>query len=108
MFRDIKRGRNSVPENEDSDTCRRQEDGTAEPIRKEVSRGREVKKKKSKKRKSKAGKAKKAIERRKTNIKEKRNSSPIRWSCSILSIKMVQVEKVKIGRTTGGMSVSKN
>jgi len=38
MFRDIKRGRNSMSENGDSDTCQRQEDGTAEPIRKEVSR----------------------------------------------------------------------
>lgn len=59
-----------MPQNEDSDTCRRQEDGMAEPIRKEVSRGREVKEKGGK-----ARKAEKAIERRETNIKEKKQLS---------------------------------
>lgn len=83
-----------------SDTCRRQEDGTAEPIRKEVSRRGESKGKRIKK-EGKARKTEKAIEQRKTNIKEKKrlfNSMKLFfYSCG----KMEEVEKVKIEQTTG-------
>jgi len=53
-----------MSENGDSDTCQRQEDGTAEPIRKYQEGG-------GKRRKT----MEKAIERRKTNIREKKLSN---------------------------------
>lgn len=48
--KDIETRKNSISENGDNGTCWRQEDGTTEPIRKEVSRG--VKEKTQKKEKS--------------------------------------------------------
>lgn len=46
---EISREEEIACQNGDSDTCRRQEDGTAELIRKEVSRGEEVEEKKGQK-----------------------------------------------------------
>lgn len=66
--KDIETKKNNTSENGDNGTCWRQEDGTTEPIRKEVSR--EVKEKTQKKKK-KVKNAGKAIKRRKTNMKKK-------------------------------------